>query len=152
MRQFMCDCLECGGKEQFNLNEPYPKYGDRFECFCKYCCKDTSHTLTLTRKLAAEQRREKEEKELRDSIIRCCEKYGFTCRFLYESVIITAPISSWQFAYHSSKKTLRQESSVMINFKTGDYAKTHEQFRDKKKTCEEVIEYIAAHDKWRQEQ
>ncbi|MBR5109725.1 MAG: hypothetical protein IK099_05980 [Clostridia bacterium] len=39
-------------------------------------------------------------------------------------------ISSWQFQYHESRKTLRHESTVKINFETGDYAKTHEQFRD----------------------
>ena len=81
-----------------------------------------------------------------------CQQYGFQCRFLYESVIITTPISSWQFGYHESRKTLRHESTVKINFETGDYAKTHEQFRERKMTCLEVIDYIAEHDKWRQEQ
>lgn len=45
------------------------------------------------------------------------------------------------------KKTLRHESTTKINFATGDYAFTHEQFRDQKMTFEEVIDYIAAHDK-----
>lgn len=31
------------------------------------------------------------------------------------------------------------------------YARTHEKFRSKKMTCEEVIEYIAEHDEWRRE-
>ncbi len=44
------------------------------------------------------------------------------------------------------------ESTIKVNFKTGDYAKTHEQFRDRKMTCEEVIDYIARHEKWRAEQ
>lgn len=152
MWQFMCDCLECNGKEQFSFNEPFPDYGDSFMLRCRYCKKETSHTLTLTKKIASQLRRQKEEQELRDSIAKYCEKYGFTCRFLYESVIITTPISSWQFAYHSSRKTLRHESTVKINFKTGDFAKTHEQFRYRKMTCEEAIDYIATHDKWRQEQ
>lgn len=51
--------------------------------------------------------------------------------------------------FYNSRKTLRHESTVKINFETGDYAKTHEQFRDRKMTCEEVIDYIAEHDKWR---
>lgn len=76
-----------------------------------------------------------------------CNKYGFACRFLYESVIVTTPVSSWQFAYHENKKTLRHESTTKINFATGDYAFTHEQFRDQKMTFEEVIDYIAVHDK-----
>lgn len=147
----MCDCLECGNKEQFNLNEPYPEYDDSFVLHCRYCEKETPHTLTLTKRIASQLRRKKEEQDLRDSIAKYCEKYGFTCRFLYESVIITTPISSWQFDYHSNKKTLRHESTIKINFKTGNYAKTHEQFRDRKMTCEEVIDYIAAHDKWRRE-
>ncbi len=105
--------------------------------------------MALTRKVATELRKLASEEELKQSIIDYCKKYNFTCRFLYESVIITTPISSWQFQYHDSSKTLWHESTVKINFETGDYAKTHEQFRDRKMTCEEVIDYIAEHDRWR---
>ena len=99
--------------------------------------------MKLTKKVETELRNQKAEEDLQQSIIDCCKKYGFTCRFLYESVIVTTPISSWQFAYHESKKTLRHESTTKINFDTGDYAFTHEQFRDKKMSCEEVSDYIA---------
>ena len=59
-------------------------------------------------------------------------------------------INSCVRVHHESRKTLRHESTHKINFETGDYAKTHEQFRNRKMTCEEVIDYIAAHDEWRQ--
>ena len=143
-------CLKCQKKDQTNLEEPYPEYGDTFIHFCRQCEEDTDHTLVLTKKLASQLRVQEAEKELKESIINYCKTYGFTCRFLYESVIITTPISSWQYQYHSSKKTLRHESTVKINFETGDYAKTHEKFRNRKMTNEEIIDYIAAHDKWRQ--
>ncbi len=150
MRQYMCCCLKCAEQFQIHFSEPYPKYGEQFIRHCRHCGEDTVHTLVLTKKMASELHREEEEKQLKNRITARCEQHGFTCRFLYESVIITTPISSWQFAYHDPKKTLRHESTVKINFKTGDYAKTHEQFREQKMTCEEVIDYIAAHDKWRQ--
>jgi hypothetical protein len=67
-------------------------------------------------------------------------------------VIITTPISSWQFGYHDRLKTLRHESTYKVNLRTGDPAKTHEQFKNRKMSNEEVIEYIAAHDQWRQDQ
>lgn len=149
MRQHLCTCLKCGGQNHLNFEEPYPKYGDQFIRCCKHCEADTPQTMSLTKKVATELRKKAAEEELKQSIIDYSGKYGFTCRFLYESVIITTPISSWQFQYHESRKTLRHESTVKINFETGDYAKTHEQFRDRKMTCEEVIDYIAEHDKWR---
>ena len=143
----MCTCLKCGGQNNLRFDEPYPQYGEQFVRYCRHCGEDTAQTMTLTKKVATELRKQKAEEELQQSIIDYCKKYGFTCRFLYESVIITTPISSWQFAYHESKKTLRHESTTKINFDTGDYAFTHEQFRDKKMSCEEVIDYIAGHDK-----
>lgn len=147
MRHLMCTCLKCGGQNHLQFEEPYPQYGEQFVRYCRHCEEDTAQTMALTKKVATELRKQKAEEELQQSIIDCCNKYGFTCRFLFESVIITTPISSWQFAYHESKKTLRHESTTKINFDTGDYAFTHEQFRNKKMSCEEVIDYIAGHDK-----
>ena len=100
----------------------------------------------------AELRREQQEEELRDSIVRKCEELGFKCRFLYQSVIVTTPLADWCFDYHQSKITLYHESSIKINFKTGDYAKSHLQFANRKMKPLEVIDYIAAHDAWRSEQ
>lgn len=152
MRQYMCECSQCGGQNHLTFEEPYPKYGDQFIRYCKHCNNNTSQTMVLTKKIAKELHKEQAEKDLKESIRCYCQKYVFSCRFLYESVIITTPVSSWQFQYHNSRKTLRHESTIKINFETGNPAKTHEQFRDKKMSCEEVIDYIAAHDEWRQKQ
>lgn len=152
MRQHICTCLKCGGQNHLHFDEPYPKYGDQFIRFCKHCGAESPQTMAMTRKVATELRKQAAEDTLKQSIIDYCQKYDFTCRFLYESVIITTPVSSWQFQYHSSRKTLRHESTVKVNFETGEYAKTHEQFRNRKMTCEEVIDYIAAHDEWRAKQ
>lgn len=149
MRQYMCCCSECSNEIQIRFDEPYPQYGDSFLHYCDYCNNETYHSLVLTRKIASELRQKERENALKEAIIKICEKYGFTCRFLYESVIIKTQISSWQFSYKSEKKTLRHESTVKINFETGNYAKTHEQFKDRQMTSEEVIDYIAAHDEWR---
>ncbi len=43
----------------------------------------------------------------------------------------------------------RIRSTMEVNCKTGDHAKTHEQFRDRKRTWEEVIHCIARHEKGR---
>ena len=150
MRRYMCICLKCGRESNIGFTEePYPQYGEKFIHYCRHCEEDTTQTMILTKKVANEIRAQVAEEDLKQSIIDYCKKYGFTCRFLYQSVIITTPISSWQFAYHDSLKTLRHESTIKVNFKTGDYAKTHEQFRNRKMTCNEVIDYIASHDKWR---
>ena len=93
---------------------------------------------------------QQQEEALRQSILGQCAALGFQARFLYQSVIITTPISLWQFDYHSKLKTLRHESSVKVNFATGDPAFTHEQFRDRKMSIAEVIDYIATHDEWLQ--
>ena len=100
--------------------------------------------MVLTKKIAADLRRQEEERQLQESIVRKCESYGFFCRFLYRLVIITTPVSSWQFDYHESRKTL------LHDFQTGDPAKVHVQF-SKKMSINEVIDYIAAHDKWKQD-
>ena len=152
MRQYLCECMVCHKQRNIHLDEPFPAPAASFTSLCTACGTDTPHTRVLTRKAMAEIRAAQEEAALRQAIIDCCEKHGFTVRFLYESVIITTPISSWQFGYHDRLKTLRHESTYKVNLKTGDPAKTHEQFRNKKMTNEEVIEYIAAHDQWRQSQ
>ena len=102
--------------------------------------------IVLTRKMKAKLRREAEEAELKETIQKRCILYGMSCRFYLESVIIYSPVAKWQFAYHDRLKTLWHESTVKINFETGDYAAMHNQFRNRRLTCEEVIDYIAGHD------
>ena len=106
-------------------------------------------TRVLTRKAAAELRRRQAEADLRQSILDRCAEYGFQCRFLYQSVIITTPLADWCFDYHTPKKTLYHESTNKINLVTGDYAKAHVQFRDRRMSSIEVIDYIADHDLWK---
>ena len=150
MRQYECKCLACGDRRQKAFQrEPYPEYGAVFLTRCVVCNADTEHTRVLTRKTAAEIRRREAEQQLRRSLIDKCGEYGFTCRFVYQSVIITTPLSDWCFDYHQSRITLYHESTTKINYATGDYAKAHKQFTDRKMTPLEVIEYIAAHDEWR---
>ncbi len=105
-----------------------------------------SEPLALTRKEKAKLRREAEEAELKATIRKRCDLYGMFCRFYLESVIINSPVAKWQFAYHDRLKTLWHESTVKINFETGDYAAMHNQFRNRRMTSEEVIDYIARHD------
>lgn len=153
MRQYLCECLRCHKHETIAFKEePFPEAGETIEYSCKGCGQKTFYTRVLTRKAMSELRVKQQEEALRQTIRDACMKYGFQHRFLYESVIISTPVSSWQFNYKSSKKTLRHESTVKINFETGNYAKTHEQFRDRKISCEDLIDYIAAHDKWRMHQ
>lgn len=150
MRIYECKCLVCNTVTQICFSsEPYPKYGQDFSDFCKKCDKETTFTRTLTRKTEKEIKREKEENDLRQTIIDYCNLYGFQWRFLYQSVIITTPMSEWCFDYHQKRITLYHESTVKINFSTGDYAKAHCQFREKSMSAIEVIEYIASHDQWR---
>ena len=77
-----------------------------------------------------------------------CKEHGFSCRFVYRSVVITTPLSDWCFDYHESRKTLWHESTVKINFETGDYAKAHCQLKNRKMTIAETISYIAKHEEW----
>ena len=151
MRQYECECLICGRKRQVAFTEPYPEFGETFIKHCTFCTSDTLHTRVLTRKTASELRAAAYEKALRQSIVDKCTEKGFKCRFLYQSVIITTPLADWCFDYHQTKITLYHESTIKINFKTGAYAKTHVQFRERKMKPLEVIEYIAAHDAWRAE-
>ena len=133
-------------------SEPYPEYGENFIAQCNVCNQQTNHTRVLTKKTATELRKKAAEEALRQSIVDKCNVYGFSCRFLYQSVIVTTPISDWCFDYHESRITLYHESTTKINFETGDFAKAHVQFRARKITPIEVIEYIAGHDKWRASQ
>lgn len=129
--------------------EPFPDIGETFLHSCPICGKETEYTRVLTKKAAAEQRRKQQEQDLRKSIIEHCTAYGFQCRFIYESVIITTNLADWCFDYHMSRITLYHESTFKVNLATGDYAKSHVQFRDKKITPLEVIDFIAEHDAWR---
>lgn len=151
MRQYECKCLNCGRKRQIAFAEPYPQFEETFTKYCASCAADTAHTRVLTKKTASELRAAAYENALRQSIIDKCIEKGFKCRFLYQSVIITTHLADWCFDYHETKITLYHESTVKINFATGDYAKAHVQFRERRMKPLEVIEYIAVHDAWRAE-
>ena len=112
----------------------------------------TIHTRVLTRKTQAELRRRQEEEDLKKSISDQCARHGFTCRFLYQSVIITTPLADWCFDYHEKYKTLYHENTPNTKYLTGHYVKAHTQFKGKKMTVSAVIEYIASHEGWRAEQ
>jgi len=111
-----------------------------------------NHTRVLTRKTQAELRRRQEEEDLKKSISDQCARHGFTCRFLYQSVIITTPLADWCFDYHEKYKTLYHENTPNTKYLTGHYVKAHTQFNGKKMTVSAVIEYIASHEGWRAEQ
>lgn len=152
MRQYLCECMTCGRQKNMHFEEPYPLMGDMFSHYCDYYQEDTIFTRTVTKKAQAEMNRIAEENALQESIRDRCDSYGFNCQFYLESVIITTPLASWQFQYHEKLKTLRHESTVKINFETGDAAWSHVQFRDRKMSNDEVIDYIAAHDAWKQKE
>ncbi len=120
--------------------------GDCFPHYCDLCRKEMLFTRVLTRKAQAEINRIAEENALQESIRNKCIFYGFSCRFCGESAIITTPKAMWQFDYHQKLKTLRHESTVKINFDTGAPAAMHYQFRDRKMSNADVIDYIANHD------
>ena len=147
MRHYECVCSQCGIRRQLAFRaEPFPEIGDVFLFACASCGEETEHTRVLTKKAAAELRRRQQEEALRDSIMKQCAEHNFRCRFLHQSVIITTDLSDWCFDYHESRITLYHESTVKINFATGNYAKAHVQFASRKITPQEFIEYIAKHD------
>lgn len=147
MRHYECECKRCGGRQQVAFHiEPYPEIGDVFLCDCNFCKEETEHTRALTRKAMTELRRKQQEDNLRNSIVQKCAEYGFQCRFHYQSVIITTALADWCFDYHQNRITLYHESTIKVNFKTGDYAKFHIQFANRKLSPPDVIDYIAAHD------
>ena len=147
MRHYECVCAQCGIRRQLAFHtEPFPEIGDNFLFVCTSCGEETAHTRVLTKRAAAELRRRQQEEALRDSMIKQCAEHHFRCRFLHQSVIITTALSDWCFDYHESRITLYHESTVKINFATGNYAKAHVQFASRKITPQEVIEYIAKHD------
>lgn len=153
MRNYECKCLDCGGITQVRFEtEPYPEYGQEFLFYCKSCNREAFFSRTLTRKTANELKKKQAESDLQQSIVERCNHYGFQYRFLYQSVIVTTPLSDWCFDYHHNKITLYHESTTKINFATGDYAKAHVQFQNRSISPVEVIDYIASHDTWRAEQ
>lgn len=146
MRQYLCECTVCGWKKNLQFEDSLPKPGDCFLRYCDCCQDETVFTRVLTRKAQAEINRIEGENALQESILEKCAVYGFSCRFFGESAIITTPKSTWQFDYHQKLKTLRHESTIKINFDTGDPAAMHYQFRDRKVSNVDVIDYIADHD------
>lgn len=150
MRHYECKCLNCGSKKQVAFSEePYPEFGDTFTLLCRNCGLEASHTIVLTKRIASALRMKQAENDLQKSISDKCDKYGFQCRFLYQSVVITTPLSDWCFDYHQHRITLYHESTRKINFETGNYAKSHIQFKDRKILPLEVIDYIASHENYR---
>jgi len=153
LRTYECECVECRNKTQIQFKNEckYPKLGEIFTSYCKCCGGMCDFTRTMTKKALSELRRIHEEQALKDKIQSLCDYYGYACKFVFQSVVITTPIASWSFDYHKSKVTLHHESSVKINWETGLYARTHVQFREKNMNFEEILAYIHSHDTWRKE-
>lgn len=105
-------------------------------------------TRVLTRKTQSELRHKLNEEELRKMIQSSCQERGFTCRFYYESAIVTTPAAIWSFNYHDSVKVLRHENRRLVHDDMGGFVKTHEQFR-RRMSWQDVLDYIDRHDKWR---
>jgi hypothetical protein len=153
MTNYECKCTACEQVQQIRFNStPYPEYGDLFPFHCSNCGFQTQFTRTLTRKTQAEIKRKQAEEDLRNALIERCDFFGFQYRFLYQSIIVTTKLSDWCFDYHQAKITLYHESTNKINFKTGDFAKAHVQFRNRSISPVAVIDYIASHDQWRAQQ
>lgn len=150
VRHYECECLICRAKSTLIFHEePFPEVGQEFLYHCPSCGKETYYTRSMNKKAIAELHRKQQEEDMKRSIILKCDEYGFQYRFLYQSVIITTALADWCFDYHQSKKTLYHESVFKLNRATGDYVKSHCQFRNKKMTVPEVIDYIATHEDWR---
>lgn len=146
-RCYECICKKCGKTTQITFKEePFPELGEEFSFDCKECKEKTPHSRVLTRRAQSEQKRLKDEEDLKKHIVDLCTQNGFSYRFLYQSVIIKTDISSWCFDYHKKQKTLYHESTVKINFETGDPCFAHIQFENRNISTEDVIKYIASHD------
>lgn len=90
MKTFECMCSECGYITQVTFtNYEYPQLGVQFESYCRQCEADTGFVRVPTRKALAEQKRQYEEQVIQKKIKDLCEQYGFGCRFVYQSVVIT---------------------------------------------------------------
>ena len=88
MRQYLCECSAC--KNQYTLwfdQEPFPILGDSFPRQCLNCGKATPFQRVATRKARSELRAIEEERALREAISAECRRRGFTCTFLYQSVV-----------------------------------------------------------------
>lgn len=153
MRQYLCECSVC--KNQYTLwfdQEPFPILGDSFPRQCLNCGKATPFQRVATRKARSELRAIEEEWALREAISAECRRRGFTCTFLYQSVIIQTAVAHWKFDYHVARKTLWHESTYQVNFETGIPAVRHKQFEERKISWQEVISYIDRHDQWKAKQ
>lgn len=133
LRQYLCECSVC--RKRYNVNfsdEPFPLPEDIFTYLCPFCGVPTPFQRAATRKALSEIRAIKEERALKEAIEADCKQRGFVCSFIYQSVIIKTPTSSWRFDYHTSGKTLWYESTYKLNFETGNRAFHHKQFENKK--------------------
>ena len=150
MRPLLCECSVCKARTNVGFDaEPYPLLGQSFSHPCPNCGATTPFQRVATRKARSELRVIEEERALKESIKAECERRGFTCGFIYRSVVVKTPIAHWKFDYHTARKTLWHESAFPISRETGDYAARHKQFEDRKITWQEVIDYIDRHDQWK---
>lgn len=153
MRQYLCECSVC--KNRYNLwfdEEPFPILGDSFFRHCPCCNEGTSFQRVATRKARSELRVIEEERTLKEAIEEECRRRGFTCEFLYQSVVIRTPVAHWKFDYHTARKTLWHESTYRVNLQTGVPAVRHKQFEARKISWQDVISYIERHDQWKAKQ
>lgn len=152
IRCYECRCKKCERTMQITFkSEPFPVIGEEFYFDCKICGEKTPYTRVLTRKAKADLKRFEDEEKLRQEISTLCARHDFSCRFLYQSVIIKTDISTWCFDYHKKNKTLYHESTIKINFETGEPCFAHIQFENRYISTEEIIEYITSHDARKQD-
>ncbi len=170
MQQHRYECKVCHTQHLIAFRQQYiPNLSKPFETVCPTCKQITIHKHVPTKKTKSSFPRQKmnhqheqkmprkqgksytckEDKPwLRRALANKCKEYGFTYRFLYRSIIVTTPLADWCFDYHLPRITLYHESTAKINFETGNYAKSHVQFRDRKMNPLTVIDFIATHEEW----
>ena len=109
MTNYECECTVCRAVRQIHFeNGPYPEYGDLFSFYCSSCGAETPFTRVLTRKTRAEVRRRQAEQDLRNTIVERCAFYGFSCRFLYQSVIVTTNLADWCLIRYNKLRKLKK--------------------------------------------
>lgn len=142
-----CICQNCQTEIQHGFDiDSIPELDSCFQLFCPECGSDQIFKYKKTRKVLAEQRRIEEEEKLKNKIRGLAESYGFKYNFIFQSVTVTTPCSSWRFDYHKKIIHLMHESTYKYNLLTGNEAFWHRQL-DQKMTIEEVFKYIDNHDK-----
>ena len=132
-----------------SINRPADADLKVLRTYCYNCGKENDCYVVTDKKIVNQFKNQRADSRQK-RVASCCRNLGFSCSFGEQHAMIKTSVSAWRFNYLDDEVTLLHESTRKTDQQTGEYRPYHIQFSNRQMTPEQVVSFIARHDKFRQ--